>query len=333
MHSFHAAWPEPTDTWLRVMLFSNPRPIACVVLTLLAMSAFMPMSSHAQWPDDARSATIDEAEAAWLVADAIRSQPENDDLFISEEEPVFTGVRDPNVPDTFAHRVNAPTTSLVRDRLVLEFGYSYTYDAYDEIVVEQHNTPDILLRYSVTDRLEARLGWPGWIGGEVRDELTGITETFDDISDPSVGLKYLLWRQERWMPRTLVLASAPIATEGSPLTLRNFQPTTGLIYGWNIGQRWMVSGGSSLAYWNDGDDDRWDYQQSLTADCQCFERVGFYTQYSALFPDGSQAAEHMLSGGAYWMVTPRWQLDLRVGGGLSRAAPDLVAGLNATFVF
>ncbi|TVS11904.1 MAG: hypothetical protein EA424_23205 [Planctomycetaceae bacterium] len=103
----------------------------------------------------------------------------------------------------------------------------------------------MLLRFGLTDRLELRLGWPGYVSSDSDDPAigSGLTGTLD----PNVGLLYDLWGQRGWMPQAAVLAAIPVPLEGNPFALNSLQPLTQLMYSWETSDRTAVTGRSGFA--------------------------------------------------------------------------------------
>lgn len=70
--------------------------------------------------------------------------------------------------------------------------------------------------------------------------------------------------------------------------------------------------------------------QSLTVGYGLTEKLGAYTEWFAFFPAGATApgvtALHYFNGGFTYRVTPKFQLDIRAGLGLSRSADDFFTG-------
>lgn len=73
---------------------------------------------------------------------------------------------------------------LASGRSQIEGGYSLLYDKVDGEARIQHAFPDMLLRFGLTDRLELRLGWPGYVSSNFDSPV------FDDE----------LRRPSPWMP-------------------------------------------------------------------------------------------------------------------------------------
>jgi hypothetical protein len=228
---------------------------------------------------------------------------------------------------------NDPLGNLGKGRWVLDFGYSYSYDSYEEISVHQHYYPDLLIRYSISDRWELQCSWAGLIDGKLQDDLLGLTDQYRDIANPGIGLKWSFCRQRKWRPRMLVVASAPIAMDGNPLAQENFQPMTSLIYGWRWNTKLSLSASSGLQYLHDARGDSWDFLQTVNLDRLWSERIGTYFQWSYLRPDRGDLEEHVGYLGGYFLMTSRFQLDTRLGVGLNRAAPDFIVRVGCSLVF
>lgn len=235
--------------------------------------------------------------------------------------------------NTTGGRTGALANSLLAQRLVVQFGYSYLWDEEDDLVLTQHSVPDLLIRYGITDRIELRLGWSGMIFSRLEDRLFDEEVSVDDWADPSLGIRIRLNDQKHLLPQLQVLASTPIATDGNPFALDSLQPTASLAYSWMLGPSVTVSGGTGVVrYVNDGDDG-YDLQQLASIDWALTDSFGSYTQWSGLWGLESDTFQHTGTAGVYYSLTDHVQLDLFVGLGLNAEAPDLVTGVGMSYGF
>ncbi len=222
---------------------------------------------------------------------------------------------------------------LASGRSQIEGGYSLLYDKVDGEARLQHAFPDMLLRFGLTDRLELRLGWPGYVSSDFDSPV------FDDESsavlNPNVGLAYDLWSQHGLIPRTAVLAAVPVTLEGSPFALNSLQPLTEVMYGWDISDRTAITGRTGFALFDVAGDRFTQLQQTCSLDVLLTERLGTFVSWEMLVDHGSanDAIQHMGSGGLSFQLTENLSVSWRAGVGLNSDAPDFVNDVRFAYRF
>jgi hypothetical protein len=222
---------------------------------------------------------------------------------------------------------------LARGRTQLEGGYSYLSDSAENGSATQHAFPDLLLRFGLTNRLELRLGWPGYVssdydGSDFRVRSSGSL-------DPNVGLAYDLWCQRGLLPQTAVLGAVPVTLEGNPFALKSLQPLAELLYAWHLGDRTAITGYSGFALFEVSGDNYTQFQQGLSCDLVLTERLGAFVSWDMLVNHGSwnDASEHMAGGGLSFLLTERLAISWRTAIGLNSAAPDFLNDVRFAYRF
>ena len=235
---------------------------------------------------------------------------------------------DPFVSESFSRDRGS---RIGRHRGVVQFGYAYTRDEFDGLLIEDHITPDMLLRYRLTDRFEMRLAWGGYLRSTITDELFAIKETDDDVVDPTVGFKWRLWNQRTAIPTVSLLASVPIATEGNPFATRSLLPAVDVLYGWQLSDTWSVAGSSGLILLDDDGNTRENFQQSVSLNFLMNDSLAIFADTSLLVTDDGK--EVVGTTGFQWLMTDRLQLSPFLGIGLNEEAPDLQTGIGFGWSF
>ena len=113
-------------------------------------------------------------------------------------------------------------------------------------------------------------------------------------------------------------------TSGQVDTILNY------IYGWDITERVSLAG-STGAWWTKYVGDHYTItHQSAVVGLGITERLGCYLEWFGLFFDGTVDArpDHYLNGGLTYLVTEDFQLDWRIGLGLSESADDVFTGVG-----
>jgi hypothetical protein len=222
---------------------------------------------------------------------------------------------------------------LARGRTQLEGGYSYLRGSAEGSDWTQHALPDMLLRFGLSDRLELRLGWPGYVSSDSDDPAIG--SGFTGTLDPNVGVLYDLWGQRGWLPQTAVLAAVPVPLEGNPFALNSLQPLSELMYSWGTSDRTAITGRSGFAMFEAAGDNYTQFQQSLSFDVILTERLGAFVSWDMLANHGSWngTSQHMAGGGLSFLLTERLAISWRSAVGLNSAAPDFLNDIRFAYRF
>lgn len=204
----------------------------------------------------------------------------------------------------------------------IEFGYTYI-DSGDSVV---HSLGEPLLRYGIlADWLELRLAiFPQQEGGE------------SGFSDLYFGFKIALTPQQGWLPEMAIIPQANTPTGGSAYTSGGWEPGFNWIYAWQINDFLTTAGSTQINRRFDGNGgDFFELAQSWTLAFSLTEKVGAYTEWFALFPQGAKGGgdEHYINGGITYLINNDVQFDVRVGWGLNQDASDFFAGAGFSVRF
>ncbi|MCB1121041.1 MAG: transporter [Verrucomicrobiae bacterium] len=182
-----------------------------------------------------------------------------------------------------------------------------------------------LVRYGLSDNLEARFVWDGYI-----DEGSG---GLSGIGDSEIGFKYYIQPEEGFSPETALIfhTSVPIGKDGltsdafDPSFLFSFSHTLSetLSLGYNLG--------ASLESGIDAFGDRTtlasvDY--SLAYGIGLTERVGAYIEIFGSLGLGAPESPGHVDGGFTYLLNGDTQFDLFFGSGINGDAPDWFAGIG-----
>ena len=218
---------------------------------------------------------------------------------------------------------------VTRGRTQLELGYVFFSDEADGTRVSHHTVPDMLLRFGITDRLEIRFGWPGYVATRYAESLGG-TYSDDRALDPNVGLMFDLWSQRGVLPQTAILASVPLTLEGSPFAMESLQPVSQILYRWDLTDRLAVGGTTGFALFEVAGDSYTQLQQTVALDATLTDCIGTFGEWEILSDNGTQ---HLLGGGVSWLATRRLQVTWRAGVGLNQPAPDFLTNVRFAWRF
>lgn len=218
-------------------------------------------------------------------------------------------------------------------RVQLEGGYTFLADRSAGTRITQHAVPDLLLRYGLTERLELRLGWPGFVSTE--HDGSPAPPSFDDVLEPNVGFMWDALNQNGWVPQTALLAAVPVTLEGNPLTMNSLQPLSQVLYCWYISDRTSVGGTTGVAFFREFGDHFVQLQQTVDVDYLWSDRLSTFAQWEVLVDHGSadDGAQHLLGTGLSFLWTERLQTTWRISVGLNERAPNFLTGIRFALRF
>ena len=256
--------------------------------------------------------------------------------------PPFAPPLAPPPDDRVRVRPATPFSPSPAGRGWVDVGYSHLRDGE----FSEHLAPDLGVRLLVTDWLELRGGWGGVSFAEVDGERLD-----DDAAEPNLGLTAFLWDARGGRPAVALSASLPIATDANPFAAENLLPVAEVLYGWDVGERWRLTGRTGLALVREVDEAgsdlgaTYDLRQGAAVDyfvpaaSPVLPDAALFAGWSALLPAGDGDAEHVAELGfqtplpTRWRWADGWRWDVRAAAGLSEAAPDLILGTGLSVPF
>ena len=214
--------------------------------------------------------------------------------------------------------------------LQFETGYKFTRFEGDGEQSASHTAPDLLVRYGINKRVEARLFVTGWT---FQNGSSGDDDGFNDIS---LGAKIALAEEKGRRPQMglLVDVSLPVGhSEFSSdyvipkvlfLAAHGLTDRVGLTY--NIGPSLVTSkedGGSRTDV---------DLHYAVALSGATGGPVTFFGEvYGAFAFGGDRLDRHVLQTGATVLLHRSFQIDFRIGLGLVDNEPDWLAGAGLAF--
>jgi len=251
-------------------------------------------------------------------------------LFVLTAAPLaaqeFSGLEEPINPDR-PDFTNGPLL-VTPGHLQLETGYTYARTGSER----SSSLGEILLRYALDDRWEARLGLNSydWIDTGVPGE-----RRISGFEDPFVEVKVRLndadaKHRPPGVPALGLLVQTTVPVGSRALTSDVWQPTAALALHWDLPANWSLE--SNLGYSRAADGDRRFDQlfASASAGFQLNEKLGGFLEgyvFSKESVDGS--ATHFADAGLSYLISKDLALDVRVGKGLDAPHPNWYTGLGA----
>jgi hypothetical protein len=242
----------------------------------------------------------------------------------------FSGLKDPIEPDR-PDFTNGPGLTAPR-HLQIEGGYTFARTGPEKA----SSLGELLLRYALDDRWEARLGLNSydWIDTGVPGE-----RRISGFEDPFVEVKVRLNDAEAehrspGVPAMGLLLQTTVPVGARALTGDVWQPAATLAFGWELSADWSLDGNLGYAYAADGDRRFSQTFASLSAGVSISDRLGGFLEGYVLSRESADgSATHYADAGLTWLLSNDLALDIRAGAGLDRPRPNWFAGLGASVRF
>jgi hypothetical protein len=112
-------------------------------------------------------------------------------------------------------------------------------------VKDTNSFPELICRYGVTDRIELRFGWNYEVGGAGND-TSGAAVAAEEIpsenrlereSEVAYGMKFLVNRQDHWLPGSIVIVQGFTPTSGMETASR---VVATYAFGWRFPNKWKL---------------------------------------------------------------------------------------------
>lgn len=242
----------------------------------------------------------------------------------------FSGLKEPIGPDRPSF-TNGPLL-VAPGHLQIETGYTFARTGAEKA----SSLGEILLRYAVDDRWEARLGLGSydWIDSGVPGE-----RRISGFEDPFVEVKVRLNDAEaehrpHGVPAMGLLLQTTVPVGARALTSDVWQPRAALALHWDLPARWTLESDLGYSYAADGDRRFDQLFASVSAGFQLNDKVGGFLEgyvFSKESADGSTAS--YADVGLSYLVSNDLMLDIRVGTGLDQPHPHWFTGLGAAIRF
>lgn len=219
------------------------------------------------------------------------------------------------------------TTTVGRGLTILESAYTFSSNRHAN---EGHSFPELLVRYGLTERLEARLGW--------NYEISGAPETLEGIGQLERESKVLYGFKYR-------LTEADGGTPGSSIIVQGYTPTSGAdtdthlvaayVFGWELPNRWKLD--ASFRYGTAGEEhDHFnEWAPSVVLKIPLGEHINVHAEYFGIYSTGKaqEFSEHYFSPGIHYLVTENFEIGIRVGWGLNEQSAPFFANAGAGWRF
>lgn len=227
------------------------------------------------------------------------------------------------------------TTLVGRRRFVFESAYSFIDNRR---VAETHSLPELLLRFGLTDRIELRFGTNYEVGGAGNPISANIPDDFDEEAEleeeanVTYGVKFQLTEQGELRPRTALVVQGftPVAGKSNDTHF-----ATTLVGGWTFANEWTWDSALRYSTGSLEDDSFSVWTPSTVVKIPVGERWKAHMEYFGVFSAGrtKESVQHFFSPGVHYLITPDWELGVRVGWGLNDQSPNFFANVGGGYRF
>lgn len=237
-------------------------------------------------------------------------------LVVLSAGPLFAQVTSPPLV-TDRPDFTESASAVAPGHLQLEAGYTFTHS--DD--VDEHTLGELLFRIGLWDGIEGRIGVNSIAWVDDGDEA--------GIEDPSLGLKAVLATAQGGRPAIAILIGSTVPIGDDDIGEDDWQPGVTGAFAWDLSDRLGLGVNVGYTYASE-DDERFDQgSASLALGIGLTERTGAYVEAFTIFPAGDSTGDDVtLDGGVTYLVHDSFQLDARVGVGLTDDAPDVFVGFG-----
>jgi len=216
----------------------------------------------------------------------------------------------------------------------LEFGWTHLEDDED-VDVTADSTPETLVRLGVLGSLELRLGFDGYIWEEVHSPGAR-SQRHDGAGDMEVGVKYKLWQENGWLPRTALLAGTTLPTGARAFSSERFDPSVRLACSHTLSDRAGL-GYNVAGIWQSAEDDMGDRDTtasvaySVVLGVALSQRLGTFIEFFGDAPTAAGKPANSFDTGFTYLLADNLQIDVLGGVALSEAAEDWFIGAGLVY--
>lgn len=223
--------------------------------------------------------------------------------------------------------------SIEPGHLQLETGYTYVRDEAEGATFEAHSVPEALLRIGLSNAVELRVGWEGYVNERMSPNVDGADSRIEGVSDLSLGWKQMLAVDTASEVDFSYIFQLSLPTGSSETSSDEVEPELKLVFAHDLSDSAGLGMNLNLAS-IEGEESRiFEASASLALGLDLTEQLGTYAEYFGFYPEAGvpETDRHYVNGGFTFMLTENAQLDVRAGLGLNAAADDFFTGAGFSF--
>lgn len=179
--------------------------------------------------------------------------------------------------------------------------------------------PETEMRFGLTNSTELRLYVPDYY----HDSVSG-------FGDLGIGMKQLLGPVAGFDVSIVAFLTFP--TGAAAISSHGYDPGLQLPWSRKLSTNWTLAGQLALYWPTEGAARNLTGESTFLLDRQLTKPMDAFIEYVGDFPQRG-GPRHLLHFGAAYKITPRNQLDVHYGIGLSPAAVDHFVGIGYSFLF
>jgi hypothetical protein len=221
----------------------------------------------------------------------------------------------------------------------IETGYTYFYLDEDDEIERAHATPELMLRYGLSEDIEFRFRWDyAW-------EFPDAEEHRHGAEDIRMAFKLGVSEFEGLRPESALEIRWTVPTGGAAWSTGQIEFGLDYIYDWQLTEHftlygstgWNTTGLADFAYVGEHPDEDhfWEVTQSVAVGAELTERVTMYAEFFGLYTHGRERELNrtFFNIGVDYYLTDDVLLDVRFGTGLTRDAEDFFSGVGGAVRF
>ena len=212
----------------------------------------------------------------------------------------------------------------------VELGYKFSRLEMESDQIDTQIFPDLLMRYGISKRIEARLSGAGWT---IQDKASGKQ---DGLSDHNLGIKIGLANERGHRPHMSLLVDVGLPVGHNDFTSDYVIPkvlflaanglTDRIALTYNIGPSFVTSENSGEKQTNV------DLNYAVALSGAAGGSVSIFGELYGAFVSGSNSLDrHNFQTGVTVLTSRRFQIDFRAGLGLVANEPDWMVGAGLAF--
>ncbi len=241
--------------------------------------------------------------------------------------------------ETERHDFTQSAVTVGRGIVQFEAGYSYFYNDSEEAMESAHTTPELLVRFGLSEDIEFRIRWNyAWVFIDEEPDRTG-------SEDLRYGLKLQLTRQPcgGLMPTSAVELRGTAPTGSEFFSTEQVEFDIDYIYQWDLTNEVTIAGSTQFGTNGFGDfgfvpdepqDESFTFlAQSAVIGIELSEMNTMYAEWYGIFSQGldDEFVTSVFNIGIDHYVTDNFVLDFRAGVGLSEDADDFFTGVGGGY--
>ncbi|QDT70314.1 hypothetical protein MalM25_32600 [Planctomycetes bacterium MalM25] len=241
--------------------------------------------------------------------------------------------------ETERHDFTQSAVTVGRGVAQVEAGYSYFYSETATETESAHTTPELFLRYGLTEDIEFRVRWNhAWIHIDEEEDRAG-------AEDVRYSLKFQMTREscDSWLPTSALEVRGTAPTGGEVFSTGQAEFSLDYIYQWRLTEGVTFAASTGFGTNGFGDfglvpeeptEDNFLYlTQSAVLGFELSESNTLYAEWFGVYSDGleDEFAVSVFNVGVDHYVTDNFVLDIRAGVGLSGDADDFFTGVGGGY--